>query len=1387
MKQFNLAVCGMVVAVLCSQASPLMAQTFLRGDANGDGAHDIADAVTMLMYLFGGGPLDCHDAGDVNDDGAVNIADPITLLDYLFAGGPEPPAPFSEYGSDPTPDDLTCGAYNAGTFNYTDTMPPGYHPFSRRVTSILRREDLAVVGPQNSWMLDCDSTSFPGNVAEVLTELSPAGGVSSVLSVAAGQTDDDPAWEVVACVLRGLTKVDALGGPGGDAWDDFAILGRDPGRIERVVVKSGNYIDSLSVYYSSGPVLVNGGTGGNVTEELVLGDGEVITQIDLSRGGSPPCICYMCFWTSEGRKKEFAVNNRDKPSVTALGSLHAPTGVRAFFGGADNLLDRLGIYYQPEGTEGLTLSLVSIDAESCFVLRDYPLPLCFPNLPAAPEDVEAHVTLGNIDDDDYDEIALTVVTHEKTCSGQWDVAARVLVLDDAQHESSELFSHEEFGGTESGAQCGLGDFDGDGLDELAAVFWQTSNPSLVRLRLWDDLAAEPCGLLLRDFEIPGGIHSWTAPDVRLLVGNFDAAMQDEEICIGRMGVHTRAPFVVGYVVVKGNGALLNKVGPLGGPGGNAWDDYADAPGELRAIRKINVKSGDYIDSITTWYGACVIGNKHGGAGGRDNVEFEVLDGERITCIDLWRGGSPDAICSMRFTIDDGTVEGRTVDVAGDNRSKPSVSFLGSLHAPTGVRSFFGGAGRYIDRLGVYSAPEGTEVEEDGSWREGTVGLWDDFFLCTVYPYQPLFSDPGGRTDLGRADLNGDGLHELMLVYEVPATSCSGIPWGTGFCQSKGMAVAVVELGESGLAWAPGPVPSDYEPEEVGHWGVSGAATWFHLGWPDHDYMMEVDVVADIRLIPGDIDADGRDEVFVYFPPLDFMQCIEAENRGGDWDLKFFRNNMIGSIGGSGGTAWDDAAELGQDPGRIKNIVVRSGDYIDSITMYYENGTSSRHGGNGGDAPEELVLDEGEVITRIDLWRGGSPYAICSIRFTKNTGEVKDFGEENRAKPSVAQLRSLVIPSGVRTFFGGAGSYLDRLGVYYEPEEGAGVTDSRLISVPASGHMVAGDFDGDSLMLRHTGSNTLSLGDPVPVALLAAPPTIAGISQNYDETWTSYEHFEADSQAITATAGITITGWLGFEHVFFDLLRVSAKVKIGHELEKTNTVKTIEGQGEGYVGSYDNDSIVFQGTLYNSYEYEVIATSDPGAAGSLLTLDVPVATRTFMWDLDYYNRLMPDHSIDPSVLQYARGHPETYMTKQDAVDLLDRYVGWMTLDGPVCKGNWATSKSISLEAEEASTETRSWSISLENEYKAGPVVAGYSVGATMAESYTFTILQKTSYKGSVGCIGSEDDYEAWLYDWGFLVYNRGVLCDDMNEPAGYEEGVAPIQIITYWTMPLGTGY
>ena len=87
-------------------------QPFVRGDANGDGAINLADPIDTLDYLFSGGSTDCLRAIDANGDGLVNLPDVITLVSHLFQAAGPLPAPFPDCAPENASSGLSCNAYS---------------------------------------------------------------------------------------------------------------------------------------------------------------------------------------------------------------------------------------------------------------------------------------------------------------------------------------------------------------------------------------------------------------------------------------------------------------------------------------------------------------------------------------------------------------------------------------------------------------------------------------------------------------------------------------------------------------------------------------------------------------------------------------------------------------------------------------------------------------------------------------------------------------------------------------------------------------------------------------------------------------------------------------------------------------------------------------------------------------------------------------------------------------------------------------------------------------------------------------------------------------------------------------------------------------------------
>lgn len=98
----------------CGDVESYTVKQFIRGEANGDGKVNLADALFILQYLYLNERMPaCLDAADTNDDGAVSLGDAITLLSYLYTDAESPPVPLGLCGQDKTDDDvLGCDSYS---------------------------------------------------------------------------------------------------------------------------------------------------------------------------------------------------------------------------------------------------------------------------------------------------------------------------------------------------------------------------------------------------------------------------------------------------------------------------------------------------------------------------------------------------------------------------------------------------------------------------------------------------------------------------------------------------------------------------------------------------------------------------------------------------------------------------------------------------------------------------------------------------------------------------------------------------------------------------------------------------------------------------------------------------------------------------------------------------------------------------------------------------------------------------------------------------------------------------------------------------------------------------------------------------------------------------
>lgn len=148
--------------LLVLSAPTILAQNFIRGDANSDGSINIADSSFIFNFLFAGGPQpQCEDSADANDDGRIDITDGAFINNFLFLGGTSPPQPYPNPGTDPTEDELTCGTEGEGQggdfyVRIDSATPTGV------CTNLGERTDVVVVGRLPLTGDGAEACLFPG-------------------------------------------------------------------------------------------------------------------------------------------------------------------------------------------------------------------------------------------------------------------------------------------------------------------------------------------------------------------------------------------------------------------------------------------------------------------------------------------------------------------------------------------------------------------------------------------------------------------------------------------------------------------------------------------------------------------------------------------------------------------------------------------------------------------------------------------------------------------------------------------------------------------------------------------------------------------------------------------------------------------------------------------------------------------------------------------------------------------------------------------------------------------------------------------------------------------------------------------------------------------------
>ncbi|MHA1228826.1 MAG: FG-GAP repeat domain-containing protein, partial [Candidatus Hodarchaeales archaeon] len=314
-------------------------------------------------------------------------------------------------------------------------------------------------------------------------------------------------------------------------------------------------------------------------------------------------------------------------------------------------------------------------------------------------------------------------------------------------------------------------------------------------------------------------------------------------------------------------------------------------------------------------------------------------------------------------------------------------------------------------------------------------------------------------------------------------------------------------------------------------------------------------------------------------------------------------------------------------------------------------------------------------------------------------------------------------------------------------------------------IVLGDFDGDCITLEYTEYNYFTYSNPYIIILLAAPPTVGNIVQNYDQSATKYGKSVSGSSTVgnghttTTSAIIGVTG-------DYKILSAEARLSMTYEFMKTETeTKTITTYTE-FVGDYQDNYIVFETVEYQNYVYKIISHPNALIIGTNTSIIIPREQNIQKWTLTSFNQEF-EGTITINDFTHTIGQPWTYPTtiERDKIDgQTDAF--WKSDKMAVGKENGYNVVGIDLSKENTTEKQLSMEIGFEITYSA-ILLRGYYTGVTDNWIYSITIGENTAYEGSVGDIDS-NYYDKYHYSFGLYVYNYN------NSDYGIS-----YQVVNYW--------
>lgn len=337
--------------------------------------------------------------------------------------------------------------------------------------------------------------------------------------------------------------------------------------------------------------------------------------------------------------------------------------------------------------------------------------------------------------------------------------------------------------------------------------------------------------------------------------------------------------------------------------------------------------------------------------------------------------------------------------------------------------------------------------------------------------------------------------------------------------------------------------------------------------------------------------------------------------------------------------------------------------------------------------------------------------------------------------------------------------------------------------------VMADIDGDGVVVEYEGHHYEADANKVIVAVMAAPPTEMGLTQNYGASSSAF--------GSSYTSGSHVGN--GFYQTFSASLSWSVGIPIFAEatiggsfnqaFSRSKVTTTLLTNEITYNSGYNEDKVIYTTTKFDRYVYRIISDSypDSGLEGTTFTVDIPIEANTHSETIEYFNANNGDEP-DINIFTHNIGKVSTYPSIGDRNILAppsgeDNEYPLLSVDGngnecaiPVGQGTGSVSSKIDRSEDTVTSNELSLGAeaTLSGKFPGGPELE-VSIGAGYTRHWGTNVGSGFCFEGRVGDIDDWDEYDNFHYSFGLFVYPEEI--DYYGE----------FYVLNYWVQDLGPGH